>query len=101
MATIRDIQIEELFQLIAEGAQLIDIREEDEREDGSIEGHIHIPLSSLDERRDDLATDKTLIFYCQSGKRSQKACLIVESWGFDQDLCSLAGGLEDFLNQGS
>ncbi len=100
MATIRDITYTELLTLVTAGARVIDIREDDERDTGGIDGHIHIPLSSFDDRRDEIPTDRTLIFYCQSGKRSLKACILLDSWGFEQDLCSLQGGLE-LLDQGS
>ena len=61
---------------MARGALLIDVREAEElAEDGYIPGSIHIPLAEVAEKLPEVAPDHNteLIFYCKSGKRSQKA----------------------------
>ncbi len=57
-------------------AILIDVREADElAADGYIPNSIHVPLAEIAERLPELASDpyQEIIFYCASGKRSQKA----------------------------
>ena len=61
---------------MARGALLIDVREAEElAEEGYIPGSIHIPLAEVAEKLPEVAPDHNteLIFYCKSGKRSQKA----------------------------
>src|SRR5687768_12056712 len=89
---IKEIDREEMERLIEEeSAVLIDVREDEELEEGSIDGHIHMPLSRFDEFEEILSKSKPIIFYCRSGRRSLKSAEAAEEWT-DQPLYSLAGG---------
>ena len=88
---IREITLDELEDILADGAELIDVREEDEVEAGAIPGHKHMALSEFDTFKDEISQTKTTVFYCRSGARSMKACKMAEEWT-DQQLWSLAGG---------
>ena len=85
------IELSELSQRLQEGALLIDVREEDEVALGMIEGAIHIALSSFPEAKENFRTDCPIVFYCRSGRRSEKACQIAMSWT-DKPLYNLIGG---------
>lgn len=79
------------------GAILIDVREAEElAEDGYIPGSIHIPLAEVAEKLPEIAPDHftELIFYCKSGKRSQKATEQAVEMGY-QKVYNL-GGLSDW-----
>ena len=79
------------------GAILIDVREADElAADGYIPGSIHIPLAEVGERLPEVAPDHNteIIFYCASGKRSQKATEQAVEMGY-QKVYNL-GGLSDW-----
>jgi rhodanese-related sulfurtransferase len=89
---ISEVNIDEMEDIIADGGVLIDVREEDELEIGTIKGYVHMPLSSFDEYKDKLPKDKPIVFYCKGGGRSLKAAQIAARWGLDQDLYSLRGG---------
>ncbi len=54
---------------------LVDVREPMELiTDGAIEGALNIPLSELEERKDEILSLKgNIIFFCKSGGRSGKA----------------------------
>ena len=54
---------------------LVDVREPMELiTDGAIEGALNIPLSELEERKDEILNLKgNIIFFCKSGGRSGKA----------------------------
>ena len=54
---------------------LVDVREPMELiTDGAIEGALNIPLSELEERKDEIRNLKgNIIFFCKSGGRSGKA----------------------------
>lgn len=61
--------------------QLIDVREEYEFEEDFI-GGINIPLPDLPENLNQMFPDKTVVFYCQSGKRSKLAADLLTRSGF-------------------
>ncbi len=82
---------------MARGAVLIDVREADElAADGYIPGSVHIPLAEVGERLPEVVPDHytEIIFYCASGKRSQKATEQAVEMGY-QKVYNL-GGLSDW-----
>lgn len=87
----KEITLDELEDLLSEGATLVDVREDDEVADGAIPGNVHMALSVFDSFKDDISKDKPTVFYCRSGRRSMKACEIASQWT-EQQLYSLAGG---------
>ncbi len=89
---IKEIDVEEMKKLVAEGALLVDVREDDEVAAGAIPGHIHMPLSDFDQYRDKLSKDKAIVFYCRSGRRSLKTGEMALEWGHKNPLYSLRGG---------
>ena len=90
------IKAEQAYADVEYGALLIDVREQEELdESGYLEGSIHIPLAELAEKLPEVAPDhyQELIFYCASGKRSQKATEQAIEMGY-QTAYNL-GGLKD------
>lgn len=70
----------------------IDVREQEEWDEGHIEGAQLIPLSTLMEGHvPDLPKDKTILLYCRSGKRSLTAAQILNMHGYS-DMLNLVGG---------
>lgn len=70
----------------------IDVREQNEWDEGHIEGALHCPLSALTNKTPiDIPNDKDCIIYCRSGKRSQKAIQILTARGHS-NLTNLTGG---------
>lgn len=62
--------------------QLVDVRERNEWEAGSIPGAIHLPLSKLECDADKILPKQgELVLYCQSGVRSAKALAMLKSSG--------------------
>jgi adenylyltransferase/sulfurtransferase len=61
---------------------LLDVREDYERELYHIGGQ-HIPLKELQNRVDEIFTDKDLVVYCKSGVRSKKAIEILKEKGIN------------------
>ncbi|WLR49756.1 rhodanese-like domain-containing protein [Bacillus tianshenii] len=74
-------------------AQLIDVREPDEYNNGHILGARNIPLTQLRARRQEIRTDKPVYLYCQSGMRSARAAGIVKKLGCN-DISHLKGGFK-------
>jgi len=89
---IEEIDRAQMERLLKQGALLVDVREEDEiANDGSIAGTTVMPLSRFEDFKEQLPTDRPVVFYCRSGRRSLKAAAIAETWT-KQPLYSLAGG---------
>lgn len=91
---IKEIPMDKLQEMLDHGAELIDVREEEEvTKTGPIdECAKHWPLSTFGLRQDEVSKQRPTIFYCHSGLRSMKAAEIAENWT-EQDLYTLQGGL--------
>jgi rhodanese-related sulfurtransferase len=70
-------------------ARLVDVRRDDEVADSRIPGAVHVPMSDLSARADEL--DGPLVFYCHVGERSLMAAQAFEASG--REAYSVAGGI--------
>lgn len=61
---------EKAHALVAAGATLLDVRTPQEYAAGHAEGAINIPFDQLSSRLAEVAKDKKVVVYCQSGRRS-------------------------------
>ena len=75
---------------LPENAQLLDVRTQEEYEEGHIPGALHIPLDALRSRLDELDRTRPLYVHCQSGLRSYVACRILSQHRFHS--LNLSGG---------
>lgn len=78
-----------------ENAVLLDVRTEDECDQGIIEGSINIDIHKGQEFIDAVAAldkSKNYYVYCRSGMRSAKACEIMNELGID-NAYNLQGGI--------
>ncbi|MGE0171467.1 MAG: rhodanese-like domain-containing protein [Oligoflexales bacterium] len=89
---IKEIEREEMEELLDNGALLVDVRETDELIEGVIQGSVHMPLSTFDTLVHTLPKNKPIVFYCRSGRRSLKSAEIAKNLGYVQELYSLVGG---------
>ena len=89
---VKEIDIKQLTELVRQGAELVDVREQNEFPDGALNGGKNWPLSSFGLRKKDISGMRPTIFYCRSGLRSLKAAEIASNWT-DQELYSLHGGI--------
>lgn len=89
-AVIR-VSSEEAQELLASGAQLVDVRYADEWEESYIPGAHHIPLSDLRAHVGELDQDRKVVVYCRSGRRSQVGAILFSQQGFDA--VSMDGGI--------
>ena len=78
--------------------QLIDVREEYERQAGHIEGSRHIELNLLTAQAATIAADRPVVFYCRVGSRSDMAAQAFRASGFQAH--SLSGGLVRWAQEG-
>lgn len=96
MKSAYDISPQQTVQLMSHeaGSVIVDVREDKEFQSGHIKDSIHIPLSSLSSRIDELKKykDKNVILGCRSGSRSGRACGILKKNGFEK-IHNLRGGV--------
>jgi rhodanese-related sulfurtransferase len=92
---ISEIGPDELKQMqqSGEGFTLIDVRERDKQQKGTIPGAVTMPRGILEVNIDQITTDKDrkLVLYCGGGSRSALAALDLKKMGFNKVL-SLSGG---------
>ena len=75
---------------------LIDVRNTDERNIFHIGGK-HVPLSALYDNSFLFETNKPIVFYCASGKRSAEAVKMIKKETPGADVYSLEGGIKAWL----
>jgi molybdopterin/thiamine biosynthesis adenylyltransferase/rhodanese-related sulfurtransferase len=85
----------------AESPLFVDVREDDEWEEGHIPGAVHIARGRLESRIEGLIPDKTrpLVVYCSAGWRSAFATKVLGEMGYE-DVVNLAGGFTDWKRNG-
>jgi len=91
MSEFPQIQVADL----PDDAVFVDIREQDEWDRGHAPGAVHIPMSELPARIDELAPfldqDQALIVACRSGGRVSRTLPWLEQQGYD--VANLDGGM--------
>jgi hydroxyacylglutathione hydrolase len=75
----------------ADGAVIVDVRDEDEWATGHIPNATLIPLPVLHTRLSELPRDRPVIVHCQRGSRSAAAAATLDAFGFD-DVHDVEGG---------
>ena len=88
----RSVPAHQAARLVAEGVQLVDVRERDEFASGSLPDARSIPLSELASRYRELNPDRPVAVLCRSGSRSTRAAEFLSEHGF-RDVANLDGGL--------
>lgn len=84
-------------------AIIIDVRKEDEVEEGYIKNAINIDVENppkFMEETQKLDPSKAYYVYCRTGTRSMQACLVLESMGFEK-VYKLDVGYEGWVENGN
>jgi len=79
--TMVPVSLDELDELLAGGAELIDVRERDERDSGYIAGSRNIPYRLLPVCGADVPSDRPVVTICESGARAAIAASILAAKG--------------------
>ena len=93
---IQIISSSEAKNLMAQGAQLIDVRSETEFNQGAAPGAKNLPIQNLKSGVADLDTKKPVIVYCRTGGRSAKAQQLLQGFGFQN--VHNAGAMYNYLS---
>lgn len=91
---LKNVHYDQVDKLVADGAILVDVREEMEVAMGDIQGSINIPLGELRERLSELPKDKPIYVSCQVGVRGYLATRILAEHGFEA--LNLSGGYKTY-----
>jgi sulfur-carrier protein adenylyltransferase/sulfurtransferase len=85
----------------ADAPLFLDIREEDEWNEGQIPGAVHIPRGFLESRIEAVAPDhaQPIVVYCAGGSRSVFGAKTLNELGYE-NVASLAGGYTDWKRNG-
>ena len=96
---IEPVALDELESLLEDGAELIDVRERDERDDGYIAGSRNIPYRLLPVCGADVPSDRPVVTICESGARAGIAASILAAKGIDARPV-LDGGVSNWADRG-
>lgn len=94
-----DITMQELKQKQAQGAVVVDVRNNREFLEGHIKGSINIPEYEINRKFQMSVPNKNeiIILYCTSGKRSKSALKKINKMGY-LNVYNLYGGLDLYYN---
>ncbi|MDR3617636.1 MAG: FAD-dependent oxidoreductase [Candidatus Obscuribacterales bacterium] len=87
---LEQVHYHQIAALRESGVCLIDVRSDEERARGFIDGSIHIPLPELRKRLLEIPSGTNVVTYCQSGQRSYIAYRVLKQNGFN--VKNLSGG---------
>lgn len=83
---VPSVSVEECKELLEESDNnviLLDVRTDGENAMSKIENSVLVPLGELQSRTNELDKDKKILIYCATGSRSQVACNILQTEGFE------------------
>jgi rhodanese-related sulfurtransferase len=94
-----EVSTEDTAKAIADdSAQVVDVREDYEREAGHVAGTRHIALGQVAAEAESIDRERPVIFYCRVGSRSLMAAQAFRRAGFDA--YSMAGGVLQWADEG-
>ncbi len=94
-----EVNIEEAYDLVQEGAFLLDVREQHEWDSFHATAATLIPLGELASRIDEVPLDQEIVVICNSGNRSRTGRDILMDAGFTS-VTSAAGGSQAWRSAG-
>ena len=95
----REISVDEAYQMVEEGAFLLDVRTQEEWDDFHAPQAMLIPLDQLESRVNEIPTDQEVVVICRSGNRSQTGRDILISAGHPS-VTSADGGMNAWAAAG-
>jgi rhodanese-related sulfurtransferase len=98
MSATPEVTPDEAAARLAQGALLLDVREDDEWQAGHAPEAQHLPLGRLATEYDSLPKDRSIVAICRSGARSDRATAALRNAGYD--VVNLAGGMRAWAAAG-
>src|SRR5579863_5523333 len=91
MVELRNVNVAEALELLADGALLLDVREDNEWVSGRAPAAVHVALNEVPDHLDEFGKDRQIVCVCRSGARSGRAANFLVEHGFDA--VNLEGGM--------
>jgi molybdopterin/thiamine biosynthesis adenylyltransferase/rhodanese-related sulfurtransferase len=100
-AEIIEVDTETAATYLDQGWSLLDVREPDEYQEGTIAGAMHIPRGHLEAQIENRIADKStpVVVYCAGGVRSAFAARTLQELGYQQ-VVSMDGGFGRWKDEG-
>jgi rhodanese-related sulfurtransferase len=98
LSAVPEIDLATLEMLLAEPIVLVDVREDDEYSDGHVASAVHIALSTVPDRVDEIPSEGPVYVICAVGGRSGKAAEFLRTKGIDA--INVAGGTNGWVDSG-
>ncbi len=95
----RDLKLDQVRELIGDGYEVVDVRENWEWEQGHIAGARHVVLATILARPDLHRFRERTIFSCEVGERSAVAAEMAVALGV-QDVVNFRGGMRAWREAG-
>jgi hydroxyacylglutathione hydrolase len=99
MRSVKQMNADEVAEQVSNGATVVDVRRQDEWEEGHIGGAVHIPLAALSHRLDEIPLDAPVVVHCQGGVRGAIAASIVQQTG-RSGVANFTGGFAEWERSG-
>lgn len=93
-----DIDPVEADRLVAAGALMVDVREDDEWMAGHAPEAVHLPMGEVVDRMHELPVGRTIVCMCRVGGRSGSVALHLAGSGYD--VRNIAGGMQAWAAEG-
>jgi rhodanese-related sulfurtransferase len=90
--SVNEITVAQAFEKYQHGAFFLDVRTQDEWDQGHIARSKLIPLDDLESRLSELSMDGDIVVVCRSGLRSRDGVNILQKAGFTRVTC-MSGGI--------
>ncbi|WP_245777489.1 rhodanese-like domain-containing protein [Lentzea xinjiangensis] len=90
--TVPSVEIAEVPAVLPEGAVLLDVREQDEWDAGHAPGALHIPMSEIAARLEEVPNDVQLYVVCRAGGRSARVTQYLNQNGWEA--VNVEGGMQ-------
>src|SRR4249919_2580975 len=88
---VPEVTPEEIAEIVAAGALLLDVREDDEWQAGHAPTATHLPMREVPARIDEIPSDRRIVAICRSGARSRVVAEALIGAGFD--VVNVSGGM--------
>jgi rhodanese-related sulfurtransferase len=95
---MREIDIEGLDSVLADGAALVDVRQPQEYAEARVPGAVLVPMDQLVGRMHELDKDEPVYLICRVGSRSAAVAEFLSGHGYDA--INVAGGTAAWIRSG-
>jgi rhodanese-related sulfurtransferase len=94
-----EISVVQAYEKYQQGIYFIDVRTQEEWDQGHIDKTTLIPLDDLESRLGELPRDQEIVVVCRSGRRSKQGVAILQQAGFS-NVASMSGGVQAWETAG-